>query len=287
MNKQYLVICFFAFISCEEIIEDKFEVTSDRIAISDDQATTYELTYSNETAYTEFTDGLELILDSVYLERSSYSGKSYECNIDFDSYFTIFDQLSIDSNWTLESRYHHSGDAGRILLLGFQSGNALSEKLQHKLYGTFERYNNYALSKELMDYESAINAADGIHISHSKMGYFQFAIFNLIGTNYCSFWHSLYGEQSIITSKEQLIELTDLEDNFFYKFSEAETADILKINPEPIIELYEDSATVSLVQLAPWEGFTRYTYSISKSWPHQQNIIDIDAVMYYNCGITF
>ncbi|MFT5819970.1 MAG: hypothetical protein ACI8ZM_001195 [Crocinitomix sp.] len=287
MNKQFLVIFLLFPISCEEINADIFEVSSDRIAISDDQAITYVLTYSNDTAYTEFTDGLELSLDSVYLEKSSYAKKSYECNIGFDSYFTVFDQLSIDSSWTLESHYRHFGDAGRILLLGFESGNALSEKLQHRLYGTFERYNDYALSKELMEYESEIDAADGIHISHTKMGYFQFALFNLIGTNYCNFWHSHYGDLSVITSREQLLELTDLENNLYYRFSEDEKADILEIKSEPIVELYEDSATVSLFLLGPWSVFTRYTYSISKSWPHQQNIIGIDTLMNYNCGILF
>ncbi len=287
LNKQCLVFCFLALISCQEKNETDFEVTSNQIAIVTPQPKTYELNYGNDTTYNAFIEGLELILDSIYLEEDLYNEKSYQCNVNFDAYFSVFDQLTIDSNWTLESHYRHFGDAGRVLLLGFEQGNAASKKMRKRLYGTFERNNDYGLSKELIDYESAINAMDGIHINPSKMGYFQFIVFHLIGTNYCNFWHSNYSELSLITSPKQLKELTELEDNFYYKFSQDQKKEILNINPEPKVELYADSATVSLVLLSPWYGFSRYKYSISKDWPHQQSIIDTDPLLIYNCGISF
>lgn len=287
MNKQYLAFFFLAIISCEEKIETDFEVTSNQIEVVTHSPKTYSLNYRNDTAYTDFINGLELILDSVYLEEDLYNKNAYQCNVNFDTYFTVFDQLNIDSNWTLESRYQHFGDAGRVLLLGFEKGNKASERIRNKLYGTFEINDNYALSKELIDYEFAINAMDGIHINPTKMGYFQFIAFNLIGTNYCNYWHSNYGEQSLITSPKQLKELTELEDNFYYNFSADQKTKILNIDPEPKVEIYDNSAFVSVVLFGPWSGFTRYSYSISHEWPHQQNIIAMDTLLSYNCGLIF
>ena len=233
---------------------------------------------SNDSSYTQFINDLELAQNQIDFNYDSIS-KEYLCKMNFVKYFELFDKLYIDSNWTLESHYRHFGHAGRPLLLAFEKGNKLSDSIKYELDKSFENKENKELldddiSKKLFNYQKSIDYMNCIRILDNKMGYFQFVVFELIGDNYCKFWHSNYGKMSIIVSKKKLKELVNLKNDFYYKFSTTEKKTIMNIEPVPFVMIRDSYALVEIVALSPWKGFSRKTFKISKEWPHKIQIVD-------------
>lgn len=280
---------------------------------SEKQIDKYEISYSTDTSYTEFINGLINVQKQIFLDHDTTTDE-YTCDIDFNSYFKSFDRLNIAPNWKLESHYRHFGDAGRPLLLAFEEGDKLGDSIQKELNKSFEGKEfegmlDYQVSKKLFAYQDSVEYLNCIQITNDKMGYFQYVIFALIGDNYCKFWHSNYGEMTIITSKKQLKELTELEDNFYYRFSSKEknkntehdsvvdigvfgnyTMDkesVLQIDPNPEVILNPEEATIKIVTLSPWAGFLERTFKVTRTFPHKLEQVKLDTIIEYNCGIIF
>lgn len=280
---------------------------------SEQQVYKYEIDYSTDTSYTEFINGLVNVQKGISLDHDTTTNE-YSCDIDFEKYFKSFDKLEIAKNWKLESRYRHFGDAGRPLLLAFEKGDKLGDSIQKELNKSFEGEKfaeslEYQVSNKLFDYQDSVNYLNSILIKDDKMGYFQFVIFALVGDGYCTFGHSNYGEMSIITSKKQLKELTELENDFYYKFSSKEkngnaeqdsifdigvfgnlTMDkesVLQIDPTPEVILSSEEASIKIVTLSPWLGFLERTFKVSRRFPHILEQTKLDTLIEYNCGILF
>jgi hypothetical protein len=266
----------------------------------------YRIRYANDSAYTDFINGLKSVQKMIILDCNEEK-KIYTCPIDFRRYFSSFDKLSIDPQWSLESHYRHFGDAGRPILLAFEKGSDVSDSIKEELRENAEpsirpnlkdsdakptkepwkSISDYELSTRLFKYQDSISYLKPIHIKDDKMGYFQFAVFALLGDNYCLFWHSNYSHLDILTSKSQLLQLTQLNGDFYYRFSNEEKQQILCIDPEPAIDMSEQYTDVTLLWLSPWDGFFRRKYRISRTWPHTFDIMSDDTIMTYQCGITF
>lgn len=276
-------------------------------------STTYELSYSSDTSYSEFINGLKNVQEQIRLNHDTVSD-TYSCDINFDEYFNLFDKLSIAENWKMESHYRHFGDAGRSLLLAFEKGDKFGDSIQNELHKSLKNdeldgMQDYYVSEKLFDYQDSVNYMNCIQIKDDKMGYFQFVIFDLIGDNYCTFGHSNYGEMSIITSKEQIKKLIEQKDNFYYKFSSKKVAknepddsslfkilnskysmdieSVLQIDPTPEVTFNKNVASVRIVTLSPWEGFLELTYTVSRTFPHIVEDVKLNTLIEYNCGILF
>lgn len=239
--------------------------------------------------YEKFIFGLLDLQNQIDLRHDSIDS-TYYCDLDFNTYFEYFNQLSIDSNWTLESHYRHFGDAGRPLLLAFEKNDSIANNLKQELSKNKKElegeFGDWNLSKRLFNYQDSIDYLTPIHIE-SDSGYFQFLIFAMLGDNYCKFWHSNYGHLDIITSLESIKEVTELDDDFYYNFSKSEKEKALGINPIPNVENYNDSVTVRIVTLGPWDGFIERKFSISKKWPHKLRQYENNVLVEYDCGIMF
>ncbi|MFD2564786.1 hypothetical protein [Aquimarina rubra] len=240
--------------------------------------------------YEKFIDGLVQLqnLAGLKLEKKD---STYYCNLDFESYLNYFDQLTIDSNWSLESHYRHFGDAGRPLILAFERNDSLAMKIKDELSKSVKELDgqitDWNVSEKLFDYQDSVDYLTPIQIK-SDSGYFQFLIFALLGDNYCQFWHSNYGQLDLITSKERIKELTELEDDFYYKFSSKEKSQALSIDPLPEIKIHhKDSVSIRIVTLGPWDGFIERKFSITKKWPHILKEYKKTVLMEYDCGIMF
>lgn len=304
MNKSTVIAFVVTFLwSCQNMSP---EVKSDNEIPGEQSTNKYLISYSKDTSFTDFIDGLNNVQKQISLDHDTTTDE-YTCDIDFDSYFKSFDRLSIATNWKLESHYRHFGDAGRPLLLAFEEGDKLGDSIQKELNKSFKGEEfagmlDYQVSKKLFAYQDSVEYLNCIQITNDKMGYFQYVIFALIGGNYCKFWHSNYGEMSIITSKKQLKELTELEDDFFYKFSSKKDEiyinghlnkqtmlkeNVLQIEPQPEVILNKDYTTVRIVTLSPWAGFLERTFKVSRTFPHELEQIKLDTLIEYNCGILF
>jgi hypothetical protein len=58
-------------------------------------------------------------------------------------------------------------------------------------------------------------------------------------------------------------------------------------NIEPSVSLTNDSAVVQVIIFTKWGGFYRYTYTISRSFPHTIKDVYQDNLVPYDCGVMF
>ncbi|WP_196889858.1 hypothetical protein [Aureivirga sp. CE67] len=243
-----------------------------------------------DNSYEKFVDGL-VELQNLADIKFDKKDSTYYCDLDFESYLTYFDQLKIDSNWSLESHYRHFGDAGRPLILAFERNDSLGMKIKDKLSKSVKEFDgefaDWKLSEKLFDYQDSVEYLTPIQIK-SDFGYFQFLVFSLFGDNYCKFGHSNYGHTDLITSKQRIKEFTELKNDFYYKFSNNEKLQALSIDPEPKIVVHNnDSVSVRIVTLGPWEGFIERKFSITQQWPHKLRQYEKTVLLEYDCGIMF
>lgn len=238
--------------------------------------------------YEEFVMGLNNLqqkTDVIFLNDSTC-----DCYQNFQNYMNYFDQLFIDTNWTLESHYRDMGMGGRPLLLAFKKNDVKAEKIKLALQKSKDhgigRKEYFNMTDVLIDYQDSIDFLSAIHIK-SDSGYFQFLVFALLGDQYCQSWHSNYGHIEIITSSKRLEIMTKQTWDIYYGFKSSDIEEILKIDPIPVIEHYKDSVSIRIVTFQPWDGFIERKISITKKWPHNINQYFRKVLFEHDCGIMF
>lgn len=70
-------------------------------------------------------------------------------------------------------------------------------------------------------------------------------------------------------------------------FSDYQTKAGAKRNIEPLVTLTDDTALVAVIVFSKWGGFYRYTYTISRSFPHTIMDVKDENLVPYDCGIAF
>lgn len=242
-----------------------------------------------QNEYEEFIDGL-IELQEQYKIKYDKNDKTCHCKVDFRKYFSYFDKLAIDSNWTIESYYFQGFLGSRPLLLAFNNQDTMAANLKEILSQDQriidEEFENHDLAERLRNYRDSIDYMTPVRIL-SDSGYFQFLIFALLGDNYCMFWHANYGHIDIITTKKRLREFVENQEDPFYRFSEIQKNEALKIDPTPLILTHNDSVTIRIVTLGPWEGFIERKFSITRTFPHQLRQYDRTVLLDYDCMISF
>ena len=83
--------------------------------------------------------------------------------------------------------------------------------------------------------------------------------------------------------------VSDLSDgNFGIAFdrSQQRQARAMK-NIEPLVKLTDNSVLVEIIVFTKWGGFYRWTYTISRSFPHTILDVQTENLVEYDCGIMF
>ena len=240
--------------------------------------------------YEKFVDGLVNLQEQAEFNFDSTIVGGNCCDFDFDTYFKYFDQLSVDSNWVLESHYRISAFRGHPVVASFARNDTIAAEIRRELSlsrkGLLKGKEDYDLSLRLFGYMDSVGFLSAIHIN-SDSGYFQYLIFALFGGQYCLFGDANYANWEIITSRQKLKYFTELENDTYYRFSKSVKKQALKIDPEIKMETFPDSITFRIVTLDPWTGFVENKYSITKSWPHKLTQYEHKVLVKYDCGVRF
>ncbi len=278
ISKSYLIFAFLIF-SCSNHQDIKYQ----------------------DNEYQNFLSKLYKYRSGIELDFFDRSAKIDTSTFNVDKYFGLFDKLRVDSSYKFDYYYFYFGDGGRPLLLAHKKEVKLTTILERFLVYDFplpppppqkaESFDTTGkkkiVSNDFFSYaDTVLTPLPHIIVQDSKMGYFQYLVFYLIGDQFALFQHSNYGYIRLVCSKEELDEIikpADIGNNLSYEqVEQAKT-----INPIPIIEFKKDSCYVNIVVFGAWDGFMRTTYSISRRYPHVINLISTDTLVKYHCGVMF
>jgi hypothetical protein len=56
---------------------------------------------------------------------------------------------------------------------------------------------------------------------------------------------------------------------------------------QPVVAITGDTAMVKLVVFSKWGGFSRYSFTVNRNYPHTIVNFQSEDLLDYNCGIVF
>jgi hypothetical protein len=100
------------------------------------------------------------------------------------------------------------------------------------------------------------------------------------------YWHANYNDEQIVHDRKHFDDLLSKQD-VFNKPTPEEQERSRSLSPDPIVELDQEAARVSLLTWTEWGGLYRKTFTIKRQFPHQILDTKEENVLSYWCGVTF
>lgn len=110
----------------------------------------------------------------------------------------------------------------------------------------------------------------------SQEGYLQYLFFNQMGEQFALFWHSYYGEKTVLCNKmdvEYFIRYYK-ERKEYFEYYENKIRDLLNSDLSPAVELDSTNCTIRWYEIYTHGGIYKNTYTIERSYPFRvKNIV--------------
>ena len=192
---------------------------------------------------------------------------------DVNEYFNALTHLSMQEGYLLDYVYHVDG-LGAYPILYARPVDQPAYVSTEDLPANFDR----------RDYHS--------HIANENVeqGFFELAAMTIMAGQFYLDWHAHYNDTEIVCDADTVDAIvSDINDgNFGIPFDRTQQRQIRAMeNIEPLVKLTDDSALVELVVFTKWGGFYRWTYTISRSFPHTIIDVQTENLVPYDCGIMF
>ena len=193
---------------------------------------------------------------------------------DFDpnAYFKVLSTLSMKPGYTLDYVYYKDHFAGEPFLY--------ARTVEEKPLCSVIEYEVWKKKNSLLSFL----VADG-----SPDGFFQLVVFRQLAGKFYLFWHANYNDLRILTAPteiEALISEVNGED-FGAKFTEGQISRLRAIEPQPVVEVSDDRASVTYCTFTGWGGFVRLRESYRRLPPHKLLARNVLGKVKYDCGVCW
>ncbi len=193
---------------------------------------------------------------------------------DVNEYFSVLDHLSMEPGYVLDYVYVYDGMGGYPILYARPEDQP-----------PYTTHTEYAAALEAGDVEQGY--LSHIQVDGTEEGFFQFVLLRVMGGQFYLFWHAGYCDDTVVYSQERIEAILSTPDDFGNPFSRQQKKAARAIDPAPIVEMEEDAVVVEVVVFSMWGGFSRETYTISRSFPHTILDSNHEVLVEYDCGIMF
>lgn len=277
--------------------------------------------------YCDFIKKVQSYQDSVKLiERKNDAIKPVEVDLtsfDTNVYMKLFDKLSLPTGLEchLYSNYH--GDSGSPSLYVRSKTFNEKEHINHKLV-QYSLFIDSSISKKILEYkrdnlseervsrmikfyesqrnclnrdnalggfalDSLNKACNNLIPEDSKVGYLQYLFFHQFGEQFARFWHSNYGNKSLLCSKTDIKYFLDYycKQGSDYDYEENKIVDLLNSDLSPIIELSAKECLITWYEIETHKGIFKRCYRIERHSPFrigkvtEEKIANISANFFY------
>jgi len=101
----------------------------------------------------------------------------------------------------------------------------------------------------------------------SREGYLQYLFFNQMGEQFALYWHSYYGEKTVLCNKMDVEYFISKERKESFEFDENKIRDLLNFDISPTVELDSTNCTIHWYELYTHAGIFKNTYAIERKYP--------------------
>lgn len=148
----------------------------------------------------------------------------------------------------------------------------------------------YTSSEDIPEDQGLADYWKFIEVEDVEQGYFEYVAFLIMAEQFYLVWHANYNDTEIVCDHAALEEIVaDVNSgDFGMEFNlEQRTKIRAMTNIEPLVKLDGNTALVEIIVFTKWGGFSRLTYTIDRSFPHE--IIDVqeENIVPYDCGVMF
>ena len=210
--------------------------------------------------------------------------------LDVNKYFNVLTHLSMDDGYILDWVYYFNGSAGSPVLYTrpADADPFINYDEFSRAANKFTRPENDLTMVWMVMGESNTVNGNRIKIDGTKEGYFEYTLLQLLGQQFYLFWHAAYNDTRIVcetAALEGIIE--ELKNTEFNPIDNGFIKDARKIDLQPTVQISGDTVAVSLVTFSAWVGFSRVTFTMNKTYPHEVTGYEQETLVEYNCGIMF
>ncbi len=195
-----------------------------------------------------------------------------EINFDVNSYFKVFDKLSMQPGYMLDFVYLNDGVGAKPVVYAYSvEEGPLRDYYDYLAWKEIQHPGSFAVIEGSDDY------LQHVVIEDTPEGYFQSVALAIMEDQFYLNWHALYNDTRIITSAE----LAGSAFNRFARDTEGITnrgylrnvervvEGIPELNYTPKVEMREDRAIVRMIVFSEWGGFSELRVVISRDFPHE------------------
>lgn len=195
------------------------------------------------------------------------NGKEFDPN----SYLTVLTHLTLVHGYTLDYIYNYTFFDGSPYLYARQ--------LDAPPLRSAPCHGDWEVDRQVSDFL----VADG-----SPEGFFELVVFRCLAGQFYLHWHSKYNDLRVITESSEIEALiSEFGGEGPWELGEAKIAAMRLVDPQPIVEIDDNRASVSYCIFSKWGGLLRLKQSFRKTAPHLLlNEEQLDEVK-YNCGICY
>ena len=204
---------------------------------------------------------------------------------DFDPnrYFRKLNHLHMEPGYTLDYIYRCWGGDGCPVAYARKEGETdtmLYARLWPDSLGGYDEEEIHSLVGDVLNHV----IADG-----TPEGFFQLAVFVIMGGQFYLAWHALYNDRRILCDESALRDLiNDLKrTNYGTEPSQDLVSAAFDLDLAPRITMTDSTCIVSLVTFSKWKGFARERYSCRRRFPHVLECVEVHVELQYDCRIAF
>jgi hypothetical protein len=208
-------------------------------------------------------------IPQALLETGVKQGDEFDVN----DYFKVLTNISMQDGYSLDYVYQVDGLGAYPIL-----------------YARPNDQPAYLSTKDLPVGFDPVDHLNHMAIEDVEQGYFEFVAMSIMARQFYLDWHANYNDTEIVCSADAVDAIiADINDGGFgiaFDPSQQRQARGMK-NIEPLVQLTDDSALVEVIVFTKWGGFYRWTYTISRSFPHTIIDVQTENLVPYDCGIMF
>ena len=203
------------------------------------------------------------------LETGVKSGNEFDAN----DYFKVLTNISMQKGYSLDYVYQVDGLGAYPILYALPDGQT-----------PYQSFSEVPENTQLADFREHLEVED------VGEGYFELVVMQIMAGQFYLDWHANYNDTEIVCNANAVDAIiSDINDGDFgipFDLSQQMKARGME-NIEPLVKLTDDLALVEVVVFTKWGGFYRWTYTISRSFPHKIINVKEENLVPYDCGIMF
>jgi len=203
------------------------------------------------------------------LETGIKQGDEFDVN----DYFDVLPHLSMQEGYSLDYVYQVDSLGAYPILYALPDGQS-----------------PYASIDTIPENTQLPTFGDHLEVEDVEQGYFEVAAFQIMAQQFYLDWHANYNDTKMVCNDGDVDAIiADINNgNFGIPFDISQQVKVRAMkNIEPVVILTDDTALVERIVFTKWGGFYRWTYTISRSFPHTILDVETENVIPYDCGIMF